>query len=702
MITYERKLWTESYRLIVAAGMMALAGTLAGCQSQEVVNEEPILELLIRPTSISDRGEEADIQVTTLDEFDRPGRGDVVLEATHGQFSNGERTITVTLDSSGTAWAVYHCNVFEDEECFGSISVSASWQNPGSALATTDKKITIEGCGRPNAGNPTIVRKCAPAAATECSGEIDTFLTGASVSASRLNGASGNGFDDDCDGLVDEGCSCPGNGQTKECYLVPATQVAADTGLPVNWCATNSKGSVDCAGEQQTVWTGVCRGAQPPAENDSCSEGDFNCDGLQSNNPLSGCRCASAVKCPTDPIVKAPFPDPRNLAPIEGFQWITDASKRALATNWTWTVVGGDCDNVLPFPTFGLFKGKDTTLTGARIGTRKPVRYDTAKSPPRYAEQAQSKLAALQALTGTGLAGGVVYPAFGLSGDYIVQGEFDLNGTHFVCTQKVQVRAPGLRAEMCWDSVGFDDVDLHFARLQESQCTSNVWDETCNDQDCFWANENPNWDYVTSPDSACRGWSSRRVGACTNPRLDRDVVRCDRNNSDPNNANFCGPENINIDNPRNGDRFVVGVNYFGSRTNPPLAHPHVNIYCNGERVLSAGYNPVTGQLNYPALLTAGGDTGGDYWTVATVQTTVTGGNLVGCAVETIPSRYADPTRDGPPSATGGADFCVDSTRNATPAPNTFNYVSHQFVDANSSQGLAEGAIPQTREQWCKH
>jgi hypothetical protein len=704
MTQHDQRRKAPQYPSVVTASVWVLAGAIAGCGAREPVFEAPVLELLASPSSIKDRGEVADIQILARDEFDRPGRGEVVLETQKGRFSNEERTITVQLDTSGTARAPYHCDVYEDEECFGPITVTANWKSAGRMEPTTaSHNLTIEGCGRPNPGNPAIIRRCAPAAASECSGEADTFLSGAGVAASRLNGASGNGFDDDCDGLVDEGCSCPGNGQTKPCFLVPATQVALDTGLPVNWCATNSKGSVECVGEQQTVWSGVCRGAQPPAGNDSCSEGDFNCDGLQSNNAVSGCRCATEVRCPTEPIVRAPFPDPRNLAPLDGTQWILDPAKRELATHWTWTMVGGDCDNVLPFPTFSLFRNKDTSASGSRIGTKNQVAFDASQNPPRYVERAQSSLAALRVTTGTGAAAGVVFPAFSLSGDYLIQGEFDLNGTHYVCTQKVQVRAPGVRAELCWDTVGTDDVDLHFARLQDVSCTSSGWDNTCANQDCYYGNERPSWGYPASPDSACRGWSSQRTGTCTNPRLDRDNIQCSRSIADPSASSFCGPENINIDNPRNGDRFVVGVNYFSGPIENPRSRPHVNIYCNGERVLSAGYNPLTGQLNHPALLTHGGDTGGDFWTVATVQTTVdTSGNLVSCGVETIPSRHADPTRDGPPSNGTGADFCVDSTSNATPAPNNFNYTSHRFVDAGSSQELASGAIPQTRTQWCKH
>lgn len=156
------------------------------------------------------------------------------------------------------------------------------------------------GCGPPEPGNPTIQRLCAPPTDNECGGGTDSALTSGGVPASRLNGTNGNGFDDDCDGLVDEGCDCPGNGQTKDCYLVPATQVDPGTGLPVGWCSANAKGSLDCAGGEMATWSGVCRGAQPPPLSDTCATGDFNCDGLDKNNALQGCNCATAVTCPTD------------------------------------------------------------------------------------------------------------------------------------------------------------------------------------------------------------------------------------------------------------------------------------------------------------------------------------------------------------------------------------------------------------------
>jgi hypothetical protein len=614
-------------------------------------------------------------------------------------------------------------------------------------VTTGDACVTLDG------GPPPYAQRCTAGTNDECDGTTDTILTSLGVAATLLNGATGNGFDDDCDGLVDEGCSCPGNGQTKDCYLVPASQASATTKTPVGWCTENSKGSLDCAGAEFPKWSGTCRGAQPPYRHDVCAQGDFNCDGVQENSDVQDCACKiEVVECPTTPVTLAPYPDPKNLALLDGSQWITAANQRANATNWTWTIIGGDCDNVLPHPTFALYNGKDTTVANSRKGTRTPVKFDTTLNPQRYVATTGQPLVSIQAVNyGSGVAGGQIYPAFGLSGDYVVQGEWDLGGTHYVCTQKVQVRAPGVRAELCWDTVGGDppnffspapngnDIDLHLARLQGvSACTANGWNATClagsgngSYQDCFYhplsgcpdpgntgVTSAPNWGYAKSADSACLGWGSKRTtaGDCTNPRLDLDNVTCDPTVEDPTevgslffNGPFCSPENINLDNPNDNDTFVVGVNHYdnhpGTSTTNPSAKPHVNVYCNGVRVLSAGYNPVAGQTSFPVLTKPGQDSAGDFWTVATVKAHVTGGQITACDVATIPAHHADPTRDGtpaqpPPNDTIGV--CVDSTQNATPAPNQYNYVDHRFIDHAALQGGANGGTPANPQGWCKH
>jgi hypothetical protein len=579
------------------------------------------------------------------------------------------------------------------------------------------------GCGPIDAGNPPFPRKCGPPTQNECDGVTDSFLSARSVGAALLNGPAGNGFDDDCDGLVDEGCSCPGNGQTKDCFLVPATQANPASKQPVGWCIPNAKGSLDCSGGELPTWSGVCRGANQPIRHDSCAPGDFNCDGLSGNSDVTGCNCPTSVVCPTQELTFTPFPPPAAIPLVDGSLWITDPMARANATNWSWTALGGDCDNVLPFPTFALFNQAASGAAGARKGTRTPVVFDAATS--KYIPSPGAPLIAIAAPGfGSGVAGGQVHPAFALSGDYTLQGEFDLDGKHYVCTQKVKVRAPGIRAELCWDTVGGDnltdgnDIDLHFARLQDTTCAEQGWDSVCQFnaggglQDCFYGSgcadtTLPQWGYADSPNAACQGWGSKRGSmACTNPRLDRDNVSCDRNQSDPNSnallASYCGPENINLDNPRNGDRFVVGVNHYGNNSGTANARPHVNLYCNGSRVLSIGYNPAVGQTAFPLLTVAGADDTGDFWTAAQVTAHLDGGQLVACDVATVPSHHADPTRDGPSMNGAGNDLCVDSTANLTPGANQYSYATHRFVDPGSAQGLTAGSQPMTAAQWCKH
>lgn len=596
-------------------------------------------------------------------------------------------------------------------------SAQDSGPNDGNLFNDGAPDVNTDGQCRPgDAGAPQLPQKCAPRTANECDGATDTWLVSQGVVAALKNNAGGNGFDDDCDGLVDEGCACPGNGQTRDCYLTPSTQADPGTHVPVGWCTQNSKGSLDCAGTEFPKWSGTCRGAQPPYAHDICAPGDFNCDGVDQNSDVQDCRCMGAeVTCPTMPIVEAPYPNPAAIQIIDGSQWVSPGG-RAQTTNWTWTVIGGDCDNVLPHPTYAIYNNTVSTTANARKGVRTPVKFDPNANPARYVSAPTEKLISVQAANyGSGVAGGQIYPAFGLSGDYIVQGEFDVFGKHYVCTQKVQVRAPGIRAELCWDTQGGqngggNDIDLHMARLQGvSGCAAKGWETTCTGtggkyQDCWYnpasgcrdfSTPGPGWGYADSAQPACIGWSSKRTGgvACTNPRLDKDNISCTQTIDDPTDASFCGPENINLDNPNDGDAFVVGVNHYGNGTGSSSAKSHVNLYCNGKRVISVGYDPVGG-TNFPVLTSPGASLTGDEWTVGTIVAHVAGGQITSCDVATIPSHNADPGRDG------SLSLCVDSKTSAAVPP--WNYTSHQFVDHTALQGVANGTQPTSPAQWCKH
>ena len=582
--------------------------------------------------------------------------------------------------------------------------------------APLDAPPDATGCN-PDAGTPLRPRTCAPATDNECAGATDTFLDGHGVAATLANGSGGNGFDDDCDGLVDEGCSCPTNGTTKDCWLVPATQADPGTKSAVGWCAGNGKGSLDCAGGSAPHWSGTCRGGLPPYPDDLCTAGDFDCDGLAQNSKSVDCVCHPAppvVTCPTDAIVEAPYPLPAQLALVDGSKWI-DTLHRSSVSGWSWTLIGGDCDGVLPHPTFQIYKVSDSTSPGANSNAPQvAVAWNAAATPPRYVASPGSPLVGLRLSGfGDGVLGGQVYPAFGLSGEYILQGEFDLAGQHYACQQKIKVRAPGIHAELCWSKAQDADLDLHFARLQGATCATHGWDQLCPSsstyQDCYFLGASgcldtspvpPGWGYDDSPNASCLGWSSkRRKGAqgCTNPRLETDLVSCDPQVTDPTDnagGGFCGPENIDLDNPHDGDSFAIAVNYYGANTASATVKPHVNLYCNGERVLSAGYSP-TSPVGFPLLAHPGTSSSGDWWNVATIKAHVgAGGTVTSCDVAPIPSHAADPNLDG------STQVCVESQSNASTPP--YSYATHLFVENSTLQGGAVGSMPATPAAWCKH
>ncbi len=478
-----------------------------------------------------------------------------------------------------------------------------------------------------------VQRSCAAATDDECNGSAD-------VNSNLPNGAFGNGFDDDCDGLVDEGCVCPSGtfaGESNgDCWLVPSSQVDDSSNEPVGWCAENARGSRVCVPDPaggDPIWSGECRGAQMPRTEDVCSAGDFDCDGLERNAAVD-CACVPVqVECPVGAVDTEPYPDPAALdVAINGASWVVNG----VASNWQWTVTGGDCDNILPHPSFAVYDGADSSAASI-VGDE------------------QSGLGSNAAQKGIVVSNGPsqIYPAFALSGDYLVTGEFEVDGTPYECTVKVRVRAPGIRAEACWAPMP-NDVDLHFARMQASSGSDpRGWFTTGgNGDDNFYANANASWGYAASEGDVCHGWGSRRgtdtSSPCPNPRLDRDNVSCSTSVTDPTSTSFCAAENTNIDNPADGDRFAIALYAYNISGD---VNPHLNVYCNGERRLAMGYDPSNGQ-NFPVLSVDGYDDSGDFWTAAVVEAVVTGGEMTDCVVMPVHS-------DTPNARDGALDYCVD-------------------------------------------
>ncbi len=528
----------------------------------------------------------------------------------------------------------------------------------------------------PDAGGPGPVRRvCLLPSDNECDGKHD-------LAGFAPNGSGGNGFDDDCDGLVDEGCACPAAGVTKECFLVPASQTLG--GVPAGWCAENARGTVDCVKKTQEfagTWSGQCRGAQPPFPDDVCAKGDFDCDGREENSKAHDCSCGpGSIQCPTTPLETVPYPPPSQLPlVVDAAKWFQNPAESTSAKNWKWSLVGGDCDNVLPHPTFAMYKTQDGAAPP--VGAQKDTLGASGKE--------HGVVASEPTITSS------FYPAFSLSGDYIVTGEFDLFGKHYACTQKIAVRAPGIRAEACWDTeTAGVDLDLHVARVDGfASCPKKGWSETCATEDCYYGScyggNALSW-YPPSASSACQGWGSQTSGACNNPRLDRDANGlsgvCDATVTNPNapgggsgtpGGGFCGPENVNVDTPADGSKYAVAVKYFGGSG---VSRTHVNVYCNGERVLSTGYSPVTG-IDFPKLTTAGDDTTGDMWKVTLITAQVKNG-VLSCDVKPTASQNPHAALDG------NSAYCVDTT---------------SMDGANTTKYLAPGgAAPLNSDAMCFH
>lgn len=75
---------------------------------------------------------------------------------------------------------------------------------------------------------------------------------------------------------------------------------------------------------------------------------------------------------------------------------------------------------------------------------------------------------------------------------------------------------------------------------------------------------------------------------CHNPRLDLDNFGCESTVKDPGDPGFCAPENINFDEVPTGSWIRVGVEYHGTCAPTLPTRPTVRIYCAGGQVAELG------------------------------------------------------------------------------------------------------------------
>src|SRR6185436_8446361 len=157
-----------------------------------------------------------------------------------------------------------------------------------------------------------------------------------------------NGLDDNCNGQVDEGCSCiPGSVQ--RCFLGPPGK------RNIGGC---TDGMQFCVGSEFATW-GECTGAIGPRP-ESCDGLDNDCNGCNDD----GLCCGGGLTCPApgDPRIAdvAPYTDKQ----LHGGDFFTGTN----AVSWSWTVEGGPCDKLFLSSTFTPKlnpRPKSFTLTNA-------------------------------------------------------------------------------------------------------------------------------------------------------------------------------------------------------------------------------------------------------------------------------------------------------------------------------------------------
>jgi len=291
-----------------------------------------------------------------------------------------------------------------------------------------------------------------------------------------------NGTDDNCNGMVDEGCLCT-PGAVQQCFR----------GQPgrrnIGSCVD---GQQTCTGSGEFTQWGPCNGGIAPGE-EACDSQDNNCNGCVDDDP-SCCIVELACPGPGDLPTGAPF---TNYV-IDGTQFFTGD-----VASWAWDVTGGPCDQLFATSTTPVVQS--FTLSGQTTSmlTLRPT----------------------------------------LSGDYTVHVAITaLDGFVYECTFIVHIAGPGLRVELCSDKSATTDLDLHVHRPNS---TANWFtDDDCYYANCTANGAGRQWGLANSMLSQCSGgpqgaaWAA--LGYCRNPRLDIDSIRV---NGRPENINVDTPTN---------------------------------------------------------------------------------------------------------------------------------------------------------------
>ena len=361
-----------------------------------------------------------------------------------------------------------------------------------------------------------------------------------------------NGMDDDCDGEIDEGCTC-NVGDTQPCFSGKPKQRG------VGICSDGIQNCIAQMRDGKAVkgkW-GQCKNQILPMNAEVCDKADNNCNGCADE----GLCCSPKIDCSYDIGTASPFTDKL----IDGTKIYDPANEYqdAGTATWEWTLTKGSCDIVLKKTSFSLTSAVEG-VAGTSTDTTDKITF-----------------------SGVGLSKFNVN--FQLSGTYNLHLKVTRqNGEVYECEWPLKVVSNGLRVELCWDTTGKIDMDLHLGK----NGVSDSWEDssTCYFNSCQTGSynvSNAEFPYAVN-------WGYAATNSTTpNPRLDIDNIKTEGK-----------PENINIDNPAANDTFRVLVRYYHSRYNcesggmcsadiceDVATHPVVNIYCGGALKATYGESP---------------------------------------------------------------------------------------------------------------